>query len=489
VPTLEQVSAEEAAVGEPLQFSGSGFIDPEEGWTELTFRGEFMRAGVAEPVVLTVQVLHDDHETLSWRVGPYRVPFTATGDAIGTFVGDVVAANVTNSGLRRRQETAPLPIEVRILPSLVVRDVEAVGEGWASDCRYLNTRFINHVPYRISFQAIGFEPETFVYTIAEGLFDETTGPQLETTTIEHQASGSIDMLGELEELRFAEVPLAAPVYRTSVSATALDREGRRVTLFLMLTVHQPLHVRYLPGSRIAQLMDPIAVTGCITGGKQGKYVTYRDQKREIKNVTTSQSLRTGWSQSYTDGHTETYGEGAAVKNRVHFKMIDQTRWQWDVGLGGSVSGGVNLGFVGKGTMNGGAKHKWGGKHTDTRSGQLGWRNSVQYSGAADATRGLLESSDTYFEDVWSTTSTTTNELYFHAFLLPNHWGVFYRQAVRLAHDAEIVAYDLCGNETVVGQFTVTDYTWTPDLSMAASCPPFPDSQLPAAECFEPPCVD
>jgi len=51
----------------------------------------------------------------------------------------------------------------------------------------------------------------------------------------------------------------------------------------------------------------------------------------------------------------------------------------------------------------------------------------------------------------------------------------------------IVAYNLCGVPTVVADATLDDFIWSVDLAQGEECPPFPESDLPEAQCFQSPC--
>jgi hypothetical protein len=487
VPQVSLLDTHSAAVGDEVLFHGSGFIDRNKGWTELTFRGVFRRSGGAEePVNVTYEVATVDDDTLKWRFGPYKVPFSRTGDETGVFEGEVFATNFSHSGLERRQEALPLALTFEVKPSLVVREIVATGNGWQSDCLHMTTKFINQVPYRISFQAIGFTPTVFHYTISEGLLGEA-GPIEEPVSVEHEATGHIDSLGDVEEIRFAPVPMAAPVYRASISVAALDEEGEPYHQFLMLTVHQPLQVRYRSGSELAELMEPEHTSGCMLGGIQGRDVSYSEQDGDTRTVSASSSLNSGWADTYTEGHTGTYGETGSESNALDWSSSDQTNWNWQVNGGIEVQTGIDVGAETKVTVKGGFSRDWGGHHSNTAGGQRGWENSTSYSEATSRTQALQKTHGESWTEGWSVSSTHSESLNFRAFLLPKHSGVFYRQTVRLLQRADVVAMDLCGNETIVGESVVSDYTWAPDLAMSTSCNPFPEPALPAAECFIAPC--
>ena len=91
------------------------------------------------------------------------------------------------------------------------------------------------------------------------------------------------------------------------------------------------------------------------------------------------------------------------------------------------------------------------------------------------------------EDFWTVSSSQSTITSYQGLILPGEDGVFYRQATRLLLPGEIVAYNLCGVPTVVGESDFNDYTWSVDLAEGDTCPPFPESNLPSAQCFEAPC--
>lgn len=65
------------------------------------------------------------------------------------------------------------------------------------------------------------------------------------------------------------------------------------------------------------------------------------------------------------------------------------------------------------------------------------------------------------------------------------YGVWYRQLVRLVRQYDVVAYDYCGNGTVVGKSTIDDFRWTYSLAIGNACPPIPLSCLPKPQCLLP----
>lgn len=494
-PMVGSLSTYSAAVGDTIRFSGAGFVSPDEGWTEVTFRGTYHHDGQAEPVNFSIELDRESDGTLVWhRFGPYQIPFTRAGNTLGTFEGEVFATNFTYDGREQRQEQGTFhPVTFEVRPSLVIRDLRAAGETpdgqeFESDCNFTGTRLINYVPYRMRVEAVGFAPDSFTYTISSGMLGEG-GPASQSTTIEHLASTTIDSLGEIEPFRFAEVPMGVPVYRASVSIDAIAEDGSHYEQYMMVTVHQPLYVRYRGGVEIAELMEPEPVSGCIPGGLNGMNVTYSEMTTDTRTISSTETFTSGWTDTYTNSHTETYGESGTESNSIGFSRSDERNWNWNIN--GSVmaggEAGVPLVTKGKVELRVGGGRDWGGSHTDTASGEQAWQQTASYTEAQSITEAHAETISQAHSETWTISSSQSETLSITRWLLPGHFGVFYRQTTRMIREGEIIAMDLCGNETVVGRIVLNDYTWAPDFAMGTGCPPLPESGLPPAQCLIPPC--
>ena len=72
-------------------------------------------------------------------------------------------------------------------------------------------------------------------------------------------------------------------------------------------------------------------------------------------------------------------------------------------------------------------------------------------------------------------------------IIANTFGVFYRQRARYTYRAFVLEFNKCGQSEVIGDLTLQDYIWAPDLALSTTCPPLPQSNLPQPQCFVPPC--
>jgi len=114
-----------------------------------------------------------------------------------------------------------------------------------------------------------------------------------------------------------------------------------------------------------------------------------------------------------------------------------------------------------------------------------WNATKTYSDASSQSASISMSLGESDTETLSLSTTDAQSLDTSAEVFAGQFGVWYRQTTRLARQGTVVVYDLCGNGSAVGQVTLDDWTWAPDLAIGASCPPEPN--FPQAECRISPC--
>ena len=107
----------------------------------------------------------------------------------------------------------------------------------------------------------------------------------------------------------------------------------------------------------------------------------------------------------------------------------------------------------------------------------------------ESTSEVISTSDTVAESLTvSDSSTETTTQSFSGFIPRGQFGIFYRQTTRWVRRAEVRSLNQCGVSQHIGELQFNEYTWAPDLAISEICeerPPEPN--LPAADCFIPPC--
>jgi hypothetical protein len=477
-PIVLALSKNAVAVGEALEILGGNFVSGYRGYTKLTFVGEyFTEGGNVYAVEHTVRPHWEDGNRLTWApVGPLQVPFSPTGDEIGTFYGHVIATNVNGD---YSSVSEPTKVSLEVKPSIIVRRLQPVG----ADCSRPARRLLAGYAYEAEVEAIGFEPVNFTYTI-DGEPGESM-PRIER----YPATARVHSVGP-ESINFVSVPNTDMFYVAQLSVGALGVDGIERGLNLAFGVHRPIEYVSTGEVKIAEIEPARPVSGCIAGGDtNGRTVTYSEQETDTR----SRTVGVTWNESWLDQASGTSGGSRSTTNatRVTVNQSQTQGWEshWEINGGVEVGGSAGIPLLGEV----GVKTNVGGAYGQRQSNSVtsGYTVGRDYSTtdteqwAFTQTRGYTVAEGG--SDFWTITSSSSTVTSFQGVILPGDFGVFYRQTTRLAVPGAIVNYNLCGVPEVVAEAYFYDYTWSVDLATGSSCPPFPESKLPPAQCNMSPC--
>lgn len=460
-----------------IEAYGTGFIAGEEGETSLLFRGEFIADGGGKtPVELNVPARFVDRGTVRWTsYGPFANPFTAAGNETGTFTG-TLGARLTKAGGEVIDDDAPIDVSFEVLPSVLVRELEPIS----ASCSKAVGRALGGAAYRMRVEAIGFQPESFTYEISMPALDD------HGLALRHLAEGRFDAAGERGDIVMPPVPEGMLSYSAIISIVARASDGATYTNAFAVAVHRPLEVFFDGAVEIAEVLAPVPVSGCIPGGDTGRNVEYGETQTETR----SRDYNVSWNQSWLSSHTvsgstmNTVGQNET--NGVGFATNDGQNWNWSVG--GEVSGSFGLSdLISFGASVNGSTGRGGSHNVENSSNQSTSINSESTTTETE-TAAMESGGQTGGGFAWQVSSSENIARGFSGRILPQKYGVFYRQTVRLLRRASVVAFNQCGAATVVGDVQFEDWAWSPDLALGDSCPPLPASNLPAPTCVIPPCA-
>lgn len=477
-PEVAALSTYEASIGTLVEVYGQNFPLRSAGRVMLAFQGNFEADdGSVHPIDEEFPATVVDRGTLRWdSFGPYRVPFSPTGNQTGAFYGIVFARTVADDGTVT-ESNEPLEISFRVKPSLLVHELQPLS----ASCGAPVSRALGGAAYRLRVEALGFEPESFTYTIA------APAAGIDPVSIRHPATGQYDVVGEHGDFVFPEVPEEILAYGAVLSVQATDVTGRLHGSAFAIAVHRPLEFFYNGNVAVAEVMSPVPVSACIPGGENSRDASYNESMSETRERAYSLNWNESWLSSHTVASSSSQTVGLSETNGVGFATTDGEAFRWH--LGGEVGGEIGL-------------SKLVSLSLKTTFGIAG-ETSRQVNNSQDRTTGLNESSTTTDTEsatesagggtgetfAWSVSSTDTVSRDFGGRVIAGTFGVFYRQTLRLLRRGALVAYNQCGAASVVGEVDFTDWTWSPDLALGSSCPPLPMSNLPPAECLVSPCFD
>jgi hypothetical protein len=423
VPHVLALSSSKVTLGETMLVAGSNFMEIDEGRTILHFEGTFLRDdGIAEATSFTITPLFDGTFLTDGtvggqavpqgscllrisRFGPFAVPFTIDGNKTGSFRGRLLTTNITKDG-KTYEDPDPPEVIIEVDRSIAIRTFEpflgldSQGSPKMADCGAPALRAIQGLPYTLEVEAVGFDPEFFIYEFA-GI---NGSEQIKSYT--HRAKGKADDIGSpFAELRepiiFNPVPEGEKYYVAAIRIQATLPDGEFVETAFPITVHRPMEFNLsMKAAQPAQYYEPVPVSGCIPGSINN-VVSYQETHSEARQRGVSVTVNQSWNKSHADssssnwsngisesstvtsGHTqselhsesETSGEvygvtyNSSEQNSASFSSSDGESWGWSLSEGtsntdmesdtkavyGEVSGSVTTEVAGEGSVPGFAK--------------------------------------------------------------------------------------------------------------------------------------
>jgi hypothetical protein len=460
-----------------------------------------------------------------------------------------VGVRVTNADGSVDTDEAPIPVSFEVRPSILITELQPTTADCGKPAlrliggmRYkVKTRAIGFKPTSIeyTFQTPSVIPDR----VGQPAFDSGTDgqPRYQTRSLTHTMGATpdaTDAIDEGEAIILPPVPTNVPTYGVVIAMTATDAEGRRISNAFGMTAHNAIELFNDNRFELAQIYPAVPVSACIPGGQQGRRVDYSESATETKQRTISltmsksflQSEENNWSTSdgktvtrsttVTDGYSKTIGssnsfsfsQSGSTSTSVGFNWADTTTDTF----GASVELNTNVSIIPKVWEVGGkAGANYSHANSSTEGGSVsvtgtsGWSqgstSTTSESETVDRSTATTDSTavtttDTKggstgeqtgtgeaLGDQWSVSSSQTIQRGFSASVVANTYGVFYRQMARYTRRAFVVVYDKCGDGEVVGDLTMQDYVWAPDLALGEQCPPFPKSNFPEPQCYLPPC--
>jgi hypothetical protein len=483
-PDLLALSKTEVGVGQSIELLGSGFFTGTQGHTEIRFEGSFRTDGGAQfPVDWTVRPhFASGSRLLLANVGPFEVPFHPQGDEIGVFEGTVTGYNVDPNG--NRDPGRPLEVELRVGPSILVRDFQPVD----GTCEAPAKRLIGGFPYQITVEAIGFEPVSFTYQVlGEPDIDNRA------RVFRKEAVDKIATLGTDGELILAPVPADEVFYTTELLIIARNAAGEQISTVYAFGVHQPIEYIAWGEPQIAEIEPPTPVSGCIAGGINGQHVQYG----ETRSDTRSRQVSYHWDENWVTEHSSQYSTSHESRHGINMSMnrSEERGWtsHWDEGSSWNFEGGGGATFFGLVE----ARASVARGYTSSRGGSVSGSVSTGYTvghdySVADTESWAYTNSESHgitrgSGEFWEVSSTDTISKEVSADIIPSMYGVWYRQATRIVRAGSVVVYNLCGEPQVIADAMFSDYTWAVSLGQDTDCPPLPKPSLPPAQCLIAPC--
>lgn len=233
---------------------------------------------------------------------------------------------------------------ININNSLIVKSLCST-----KDCDILSGNILEKVPNSLKVYVVGIRAVKYTYYIS--VLDNVY-------SIVHEYDLPINT-DILENIIMDKVPKELSSYIISIRVVAEDINGEFVESAIPIRVVRPLEVKHYGKYELAEVYEPVPVSGCIIGSL-GNNVNYSESSTETrqnslniviskswsdsnsKNINTSESegLSIGETQSVvnssslssseTNSENETYSNSTSNNESINFSSTDGENWSWSL---------------------------------------------------------------------------------------------------------------------------------------------------------------
>ena len=293
-----------------------------------------------------------------------------------------------------------IPIETS--PSIIIKSVCNTN-----DCSSLTGNILGSLPQKITVETHKLISDRFVYKI-------TTPSNTYEVVNEYRSPTNIDYV---ENIVFESVPDDLSFYIALIEVSAVSEDGDLIKNILPVKVVRPLEIKHFGESELAEVYEPVPVTGCIPGSV-GNNVQYSESSSETRQNSVSVNVSNSWSDSMSSSLSETNSEGINISetqgtvsssslstsetqsdsysigntnsnsNNIAYNSSDGETWSWNIvdsntqgnsstntnGSSTGVNGSVTTGFSGEGSLPFLAKAS--GKVEVSTGVNASWNNST-----------------------------------------------------------------------------------------------------------------
>ena len=257
-------------------------------------------------------------------------------------------------------------IPINIEPSILVRRLCAT-----KDCESFSGNVINETSNSLHVEFLKIKPTKVTYEIV-------TPYESYSYNNEYNSPVSVDWI---ENIIFKSVPQDLSHYIVLIKINAYESESIVAENNLILKVVRPIEVKHFGRHELAEVYEPVPVTGCIPG-TVGSNVQYSESESETRQNSVSININRSWSDSFTSSQSQSVGEGISVgetqstivsssmsesetqsesfsdttsqgeSSNISFNTTDGENWSWTLNEGSSETQGQSQGQSTNTSVNG-----------------------------------------------------------------------------------------------------------------------------------------
>ncbi|MEE8409654.1 MAG: hypothetical protein V3T05_08615 [Myxococcota bacterium] len=273
-PSIRLVSPPVWKAGEVVTVLGAGFVPQERGYQVVRLDGEFVEdGGQSRRVAMSVRAEFRNAGRIEFVFEP-AFPPDGFGYDIGQFVGLITAANADD--VETSPPSEPLDAAFDVGPSLIIWGLAPEGAPCGNGPRA--DAALDGQLMLLDLEAIGLTPAT-AYTPLDF--------SVSYVDFDNNIREITDKLTGGRSTRFEIVAGPLPYGQVQggmhLNIEVVDGHGERRVRVLSLDIARDYSVAYDGNTRLAELMAPIQVSGCLPGGEYGRNVSYTASESESRS--------------------------------------------------------------------------------------------------------------------------------------------------------------------------------------------------------------
>ena len=222
--------------------------------------------------------------------------------------------SLENYSILIKSDNSSQDIPIQIMPSVIVESF--CGEN---NCDVLSGNVLEGIANTIKISTLKIRPAKFIYTITTPYQTIKRENKYNTPTNKDWLSG----------IRFQVVPEDISFYIAKIDIEVYDDEGYYVETSLPFKVVRPIEVKHFGKYELAEVYEPVPVTGCIPGSI-GSNVQYSESESETRQNSVSMTIDRNWSDSFSLTESVGNSEGVTVgetKGTVNSSSISSSETQ------------------------------------------------------------------------------------------------------------------------------------------------------------------
>jgi len=186
--------------------------------------------------------------------------------------------------------------DINIQPSVVIKSLCST-----SNCSSITGNVINNVSNKLEVSTLKIMPIKFVYDI------ETP---YESYQFVHDFNSPVST-DYLDNIVFKEISNDLSYYIALIKVTVFDVNNNIAETIIPVKVVRPVEVKHFGKHELAEVYDPVPVTGCIPG-TVGSNVQYSESTSETRQNSVSITINNNWSNSFSSNESRITSEGISI---------------------------------------------------------------------------------------------------------------------------------------------------------------------------------